>query len=250
MGKDDSDTEISMLSYGEGIAPWYDKFTGEPPGFGACLDILSELAGDGPALELGIGTGRVAIPLAERGVSVTGIELSPAMIAELRRKPGSDKLRVIEGNFAKFSMPDEFSLVYCVYVTFESLLTQADQISCFRAIGEALMPDGSLVLEMRTVDTSIFDRGQRMHVFRIGERHLTFTASMYDALSQVVTVQRVVIDDGELRTFPMRHRMSTVSEIDLLAEIGGLRLVERYSSWDRAPFAGDSPFHISVFKRR
>ena len=234
-------------TYGERIAGVYDEwYASVNPDM---IGTLAELAGSGPALELGIGTGRVALPLLERGVEVHGIDASPAMVAKLREKLGGDRVPVTIGDFAGVDVQGEFSLVYVVFNTFFGLLTQEEQVACFRNVARRLAPGGVLVLELFVPDLSRFDRGQRMHANQVGAEHAMLDVSVHDPVRQRVDTQHVLITSGGVRLYPVQIRYAWPSELDLMAQLAGLRLRHRWAGWLREPFTAASGNHVSVYER-
>jgi SAM-dependent methyltransferase len=238
-------------TYGDRIAAVYDAWvapaveqTTEP-----AVDFLAELAADGSALELGIGTGRVAVPLAGRGVRVAGIDASEAMVAQLRAKPGGADLTVVVADFADVPIAGRFRLVYVVFNTFFALLEQEAQLRCFRAVAEHLEPEGRFVIEAFVPDPSMFDRGQRVAVTQVEVDRVRLDATRHDPVAQRVTTQHVLIGQAGLVLLPVQLRYAWPSELDLMARLGGLELEARYGGWRREPFTAASPSHVSVYRR-
>ena len=241
--------DYTAATYGERIADVYDGFYAHKTlDSGPTVDFLAELAGPGPALELGVGTGRIALPLAERGVEVQGIDASEAMVARLRAKPGGDEVRVTIGSFADFALEDRFPLVFVVFNTFFALTSPEEQGRCFRAVARHLTPGGAFVIEAFVPDLSRFDRGQRVQATEIGLDEVRLDVSLHDAEAQVVESQHMVIREDGVRLIPIRARYAWPSELDLMAELAGLRFRERWGGWGREPFAGSSQNHISVWE--
>ena len=237
-------------TYGDRIAEIYDARLGTPTDESAAVKFLKELAGEGPALELGIGTGRVALPLMEAGVEVHGIDTSEAMVRRLRAKPRGDEVPVTMGTFADFSLDLRSPLVYVVYNTFFGLLTQEEQISCFAAIARHLTPDGVFVMQAFVPDVRRFDADdQRVSATWVGVDEIDLETSKHDPVAQRTDSQHVVVRDGNVRIYPVRIRYAYVSELDLMARLAGLRLRERWSDWDRSPFPSPGRGHISVWER-
>jgi methyltransferase family protein len=244
--------EYDAGTYGERIAGTYDEwYRDDHPYMGppsATVAFLKELAGEGPALELGIGTGRVAIPLQKEGVEIHGIDASPAMVARLRAKPGGDQVSVTMGDFADFSLDTRFRLIYVPFNTFFGLLTQNDQISSLRAVARHLTEDGAFAAELFVPDLSRFDRGQRVAAMDIRSDEVRLDVTQSDPVGQTSTTQHVVIRQDGVRLFPVRLRFAYVAEMDLMANVAGLRLRERFADWDRTPFGSGSQKHISVYE--
>ena len=248
----DHDDGYGPSTYGDRIADVYDERYQEGPfsgDLGNTVDLLSSLAGSGAALELGIGTGRVAIPLAAAGVAVHGIDASAAMVERLRSKPGGDAIPVTIGDFRDFSFDERFALIYVPFNTFFGLLTQDDQITCFRAVSRHLAPDGVFVMEAFVPDLARFDRGQRVSAIRVDPDEVSLDVSIYDPVAQVNDTQHVVISEAGTHLYPVRIRFAFPAELDLMARLAGLRLRERWADWDRTPFTGTSGKHISVWER-
>ncbi|QER87482.1 class I SAM-dependent DNA methyltransferase [Streptomyces tendae] len=216
---------------------------------GPTVDFLAELAGDGRALEFAIGTGRVGVPLRERGVPVTGIELSEPMAAVLRRKVDEDTLPVVIGDMATTVVPGTFTLVYLVYNTISNLLTQDEQVECFRNAARHLAPGGRFVVELGVPPLRSLPLGQVAVPFDVSERHLGFDT--FDLVEQMLVSHHFTRDrdDGRYRRDASRHRYAWPAELDLMARIAGLGLERRVADWDGSPFAQDSPKHISVWRR-
>jgi SAM-dependent methyltransferase len=239
-------------TYGDRIAEIFDEryaasFAEDTAG---AVSFLKELAGDGPALELGIGTGRVALPLAHAGIEVHGIDASDAMVAKMRAKPGGGRIPVTMGNFADFALDTRFRAIYVVFNTFFGLLTQEEQLSCFRAVARHLTDDGGFVMQAFVPDVTRFDvHNQRVSVETVGPGEVTLETSTHDPHAQRVDSAYVLIRDGSVRTYPVRLRYAYVSELDLMARLAGLRLRERWAGWDREPFPAGNWMHISVWER-
>jgi SAM-dependent methyltransferase len=234
--------------YGDRWAGVYDDHHGgldpEP-----AVDFLAGLSGDGRVLELAIGTGRVALPLARRGVSVEGVDASEAMVGQLRAKPGGESISVIIGDMAEVGVNGPFRLVYLVFNTLFGLLSQARQAECFRNVARVLDPDGMFVIECFVPDLSRFDRGQRVQTLAVTEDSAIFELSRHDAVQQRVTTQLVTLDGDGMHMRPVAIRYSWPTELDLMAGQAGLRVAERYGGWDRRPFDSTSGGHVSVYRR-
>ncbi|MGY3848368.1 class I SAM-dependent DNA methyltransferase [Streptomyces hydrogenans] len=215
---------------------------------GPTLDFLAALAGDGRALEFAIGTGRVGVPLRERGVPVVGIELSEHMTAVLRRKTDADTLPVVIGDMATTVVPGEFSLVYLVYNTITNLLTQDEQVACFRNAARHLAPGGRFVIELGVPPLRFLPPGQLAVPFDVSERHLGFDT--FDLVEQVLVSHHLTReDDGRYRRGNSRHRYAWPAELDLMARIAGLEPERRVADWDGTPFTQDSVKHVSVWRK-
>lgn len=216
---------------------------------GPALAFLTELAGDGRALEFAIGTGRVGIPLRGRGVPVVGIELSEHMAAVLRRKADEDTLPVTIGDMATTVVPGGFTLVYLVYNTISNLLTQDEQVDCFRNAARHLEPGGRFVIELLVPPLRFLPPGRTVVPFDVSERHLGFDT--VDLVEQMLVSHHFTRDgdDGRYRRANSRHRYAWPAELDLMARIAGLELERRVADWDGAPFTQDSAKHISVWRK-
>lgn len=216
---------------------------------GPTLDFLAALAGDGRALEFAIGTGRVGVPLRERGVPVVGIELSEHMAAVLRRKADEETLPVALGDMATTVVPGTFSLVYLVYNTISNLLTQDEQVECFRNAARHLAPGGRFVVELGVPPLRFLPPGQIAVPFDVSERHLGFDT--FDLVEQLLVSHHLTRDgdDGRYRRGSSRHRYAWPAELDLMARIAGLEPERRVADWNGAPFTQDSTKHVSVWRK-
>lgn len=224
---------------------WPDLF--EPAVVDPAVSFLADLAGAGAALELGIGTGRLALPLSQRGVRVHGIELSPAMVAQLEAMPGSDDVGVTIGDFASTRVGGTFTLAYLVRNTITNLTTQDEQVACFRNVADHLEPGGCFVIEVYIPELQRLPPGETIHVFTRTPTHLGFEE--YDVATQISFSHHYWDFDGQLETFSSPHRYVWPSELDLMARLNGMRLRERWSDWNREPFTSDSRQHVSVWEK-
>jgi SAM-dependent methyltransferase len=236
--------------FGEPVAATYDETSDEmfaPEVVNPTVDFLAELAGAGRALELGIGTGRIALPLAARGVPVHGIELSKAMAARLRAKPGGDGIGVTIGDFSSAKAEGTFSLAYLVFNTIMNLTTQAAQVACFRNVAEHLEPSGCFVIEVGVPELRRLPPGERYVIFDFSEAH--WGIDEYDVLNQGLISHHFqkVGDKVEKSSGPFRYVWP--AELDLMAQMAGLELRERWSGWKREPFTSDSTNHVSVWSK-
>ncbi len=200
-------------------------------------------------LELAIGTGRLALPLVERGLEVHGIDASERMVEKLRAKPGGDAIPVTMGDFADVGVEGEYRLIFIAFNTLFALLTQDDQLRCFANAAEHLTDDGLFVVEAFRPDLGRFDRGQRTNVFRVDAEQVMLDASRHDPLEQRVDSQHIVITEAGTKLYPVSIRYAFPSELDLMARLAGLELRERWGSWKREPFTADSNRHVSVYAR-
>jgi SAM-dependent methyltransferase len=233
-------------TYGERIASLYDElYSDYDP---AAIELLAELAQGGRALELAIGTGRIAIPLQAKGVPVAGIDASEAMVARLRAKPEGAGIPVTMGNFADVSVDEKFDLIYIVFNTFYALLAQEEQIRCFANVATHLKPGGHFLIEAFVPDLGRFDRGQRVSVVNLGSERVQLDASQHDFAKQLVHSRHILISEEGIRLFPVRLRYVWPSEMDLMARLAGLALAERWGGWRREPFTSASGSHISIYR--
>jgi SAM-dependent methyltransferase len=212
------------------------------------VSFLADLAGEGAALELGIGTGRVALPLSQRGVRVHGIELSPAMVDELRTKPGADGVGVTIGDFATTKLEGTFTLAYLVRNTIMNLNTQDEQVDCFRNVAAHLEPGGCFVIEVMVPTLRQLPPGETVRAFTLTPTHLGFDEYV-DLAAQISVSHHYWVVDGRLETFSAPFRYVWPTELDLMARLAGMTLRERWSDWNREPFTGDSRSHISVWQK-
>ena len=237
------------------VAATYDEDTAAMSGevaLAPMLDLLQELAGGGPALEFAIGTGRVALPLAARGVPVSGIEHSPDMLARLRAKPDGDAARipVVVGDMATSRMQDAgaYRLVYLVFNTLGNLTTQDAQVECFRNAAHHLAPGGRFLVEIEVPALRRLVPGERLVVFDRSDDHIGIDE--YDVATQAMWSHHASFrSDGRVERFSMPFRYVWPAELDLMARIAGMRLVHRWADWSRAPFTSESPSHVSVWEK-
>jgi SAM-dependent methyltransferase len=234
--------------YGARWASVYDdRYGGVDPA--PAVDFLAGLADGGRVLELAIGTGRIALPLARRGVIVAGVDASAAMLERLRAKPGGDSIPVTIADMAQVGVSGPFRLVYLVANTLFGLLSQARQAECFHNVASVLDPDGMFVIECFVPDLTRFDRDQRVETLAVTEDAAIVEFSRHDAAQQRVTTQVVTLDGDGVHLRPVAIRYSWPGELDVMARQAGLRLAHRYSGWDRQPFDASSGQHISVYQR-
>jgi SAM-dependent methyltransferase len=236
-------------TYGDRIADVYDDRP-EVKAQVIGVDLLAELAGSGPVLELGIGTGRVALPLAARGVRVHGIDASRAMVQRMHAKPGGDDIPIAIGDMADLPTPGgPYSLAFVVFNTFFAILTQADQVRCFENVAAALEPGGRFLIEAFVPDLGRFDRGQRTSAMRVAVDEVHLDATVYDPIAQRVDGEHVILRDGEpVRMLPVSLRFAWPSELDLMARLAGMELEVRYGGWAKEPFAPECEKHVSVYR--
>jgi SAM-dependent methyltransferase len=237
----------TVSTYGERIAEFYDER--HLPLEEAGVRLLSELAGRGRALELGVGTGRVALPLAARGVEVHGIDASPAMVERMRAKPGGDAVQVTFGDFEAAEAEGEFALVYVVFNTFFALLSQEAQVRCFRNVARRLADGGVFLIEAFVPDIARYTGGQVVNAAEVTAERAILDLSRHDRARQYVTGQMIVLTDGQVRLYPVQLRYAWPSELDLMGRLAGLSLRERWGGWNRTPFTAESRHHVSVYER-
>jgi SAM-dependent methyltransferase len=228
------------------VAERYDASLGErgrSDVVGATVDFLAELAGDGRALELGVGTGRIAIPLAERGVRVHGIDLSPDMVGQLRAKPGGADIPVTIGDFSTARVEGAFSVVYLVFNTINNLTTQDGQVACFANAAAHLEPGGCFVIEV-----GVPSPREPLRVFDLSDTHVGIDE--YDAYTQRLVSHHFTLVDGRWELLSMPFRSVSPAELDLMARIAGMRLRDRWGDWTREPFTAASTKHVSVWQKQ
>jgi SAM-dependent methyltransferase len=236
--------------FGEGVAERYDDSSSEmfdPAVIEPTVDFLAGLAKDGAALELGIGTGRVALPLSRRGVTVCGIDLSSAMAEQLKAKPGADRIQVALGDFATTRVPGEFTLAYLVYNTINNLTTQDDQVSCFQNAAAHLQPGGCFVIEVGVPQLQRLPPGETVRPFTVTSSRLGFDE--YDIANQGLVSHHYWMEDDRFRGLSVPFRYVWPAELDLMARLAGMTLRERWSGWNREPFTSESRKHISVWQK-
>jgi SAM-dependent methyltransferase len=236
--------------FGEHVASTYDERTAgmfdaavvEP-----VVELLTRLAGDGGALEFGIGTGRIALPLAARGVRVAGIDSSEAMVARLRAKPGGDRIDVTFGDFASARVSGEFSVVYLVFNTIFNLVTQDAQVACFENAASHLRTGGRFVIETSVPDLQLLPPGQTIVPFRADPGGVSF--DVYDVVTQRFSSQHYVFSGSGVEAHPFEFRYAWPAELDLMARIAGLRLQHRFAGWQEEPFTALSRSHVSLYAK-
>jgi len=236
--------------FDERVAAGYDESAAEmfdAEIVGPAIDFLAEIAGGGRALELGIGTGRIALPLVQRGVPVYGIDLSEAMVARLRAKPGGEDIGVTIGDFATTEVKGLFSVAYLVFNTIMNLTTQAAQVECFRNVAAHLEPGGCFVIEVGVPGLQRLPPGETIHAFDVSETRWGFDE--YDVKTQGLTSHHFEIVDGRVERLSIPFRYVWPSELDLMAQLGGMRLRERWAGWKREPFTSESRQHVSVWEQ-
>jgi len=236
--------------FGESVAARYDESSAEmftPDAVEPAVDVLAELAGSGRALELGVGTGRIALPLSRRGVEVHGIDMSRAMVERMRAKPGGAEIGVTIGDFATAKVEGGFSLAYLVFNTIMNLTSQDAQVDCFRNVAEHLAPGGRFVIEVAVPDLRRLPPGQNAVPFHVGEGRLGF--DVYDVATQSMSSHHVRVEDGRGSYLAVPFRYVWPAELDLMARLAGMRLRERWDGWTGEPFTSDSRQHVSVWEK-
>ncbi|HUQ23213.1 MAG TPA: class I SAM-dependent methyltransferase [Gaiellaceae bacterium] len=238
--------------FGDRVAARYDEsaeISGmfDPAVVDPAVDLLVELAEGGSALELGIGTGRIAVPLARRGVPVHGIELSRAMTAKLREKPGGADIEVTIGDFATARSGGTFSLAYVVFNTIMNLTTQEAQVACFRNVAAQLEPGGRFLVEVVVPDLQRLPPGETVRPFHVSESRWGFDE--YDVVRQGLISHHLEIVGGRAERSSMPFRYVWPAELDLMAQLAGMELSDRWSGWKREPFTSDSRSHVSVWRK-
>jgi SAM-dependent methyltransferase len=236
--------------FGEHVAARYDESSADmfdPAVVDPVVDFLANLAGDGAALELGIGTGRIALPLARRGVQIHGIDLSEAMVARLRAKEGAEQIGVTIGDFATATVDTSFSLAYLVFNTINNLTTQDEQVACFQNVAAHLQPGGCFVIEVGVPELRRLPPGDTFVAFDVSSTHLGFDE--YDVAKQGLISHHHSLVDGQWEAASVPFRYVWPAELDLMARIAGMTLKERWSGWKREPFTSESTKHVSVWEK-
>ncbi len=243
--------EYGTGTFGELYAERYDEMYEDPMVTEThdSVETLAELAGGGKVLELAIGTGRVALPLAGRGLTVHGIEASEAMVAKLREKPGGSAIPVEIGDMAEARVEGTFDLIYLVFNTIFNLTTQKAQVRCFKNAARHLSPRGMFVVETVVPDFSEYVDGQRMKGSWANMDAARFEIAIQDRVAQTVAFQRIVISEDGTRMVPHFMRYAWPSELDLMAQLAGLERRDRWAWWDRSPFTADSKSHVTLYVR-
>ena len=237
-------------TFGERMADVYDSWYGTRRAGETtqqAVEVLADLARSGAVLELGIGTGRLALPLAARGLAVHGIDASEAMVAKLREKPGAGAIRVTLGDFADVAVDGAFDLVFVAFNTLFNLTSQDAQVRCFRNVARRLTAGGLFVVEAFVPDLSGFVKDQAVRTVHLTTDSATLEASLHDPVAQTVQYQYLEIGRDGVRLFPVPMRYAWPSELDLMARLAGLELWERWAGWDRSPFTASSASHVSVY---
>jgi SAM-dependent methyltransferase len=238
-----------VMSFDENAAEGYDDDAQRGDEM-ATVSFLEQLAQGGPALELAIGTGRIALPLAARGIRVDGIDFSPAMVARLRAKPGGDQIAVTMGNFADVALPGSYALIYVVFNTLFNLLTQDEQVRCFENVAARLTAGGSFVVEGGVpAEFYRLRNHQYVDLEAVGVDNVRLDAARFDPVTQRLEETHLSLSSTGIQLNPIVTRYAWPAELDLMARIAGLRLKERWSGWSREPFLADSANCVSVYGR-
>jgi SAM-dependent methyltransferase len=240
--------EYGPATYGDRIADVYDEWFTVPTDTDEAADFLAGLAGEGPALELGIGTGRIALPLAHRGVTVHGIDASESMVAKLRLKPGGPEIPVTIADFADVPVEGAYQLIFVAFNTLFALLTQEDQVRCFANVAAHLTEGGVFVVQAFVPDVTLYHRGSRVATQFVSADTAVIDIGELEMATQQVTAQHVVIKDGRVTMYPVKLRFAYPPELDLMARLARLRLRERWAGWNREPFGPASGQHVSVYE--
>ncbi|HVN29379.1 MAG TPA: class I SAM-dependent methyltransferase [Candidatus Binataceae bacterium] len=242
-------TDYDESTYGERIAEIYDGLYDVVRGDASqIVEFLAPLAKGRRVLELGIGTGRIAAPMAQRGIRMHGVDSSPAMVAKLRAKSGGAEIAVEMGSFANLKIGGRFSLIYVVFNTLFALPTQEEQVRCFMRVAKRLAADGAFVVEAFVPDLSRYDHGQRTSTTILSDARTIIELSQLDIATQRVRSQHMIVEDAGIHRYPVELRFAYPAELDLMARIAGMRLRERWGGWDRRPFTSECFNHVSVYE--
>ena len=240
--------EYKASTYGDRIAGVYDEFY-RPANIPERVEVLAELAAGGRALELGIGTGTYALPLAARGVQVHGIDASEAMVDQLRTKEGGATFPITIGDFADVEVEGTFSLIFVICNTFFMLTGQEEQIRCFENVASHLDESGVFLVHAFVPDVAMFDKGPHISADLPDLASVRMDVAIHDAMNQVVDFRHLHLREDGIRMYPGRLRYVWPSELDLMARLAGLRLRDRWADWHRSPFTSESRSHVSVYER-
>lgn len=242
-------TGYDPTEYGARIAAEYDDIYDEVFDTDAAVACLAELADGGDVLELGVGTGRLAIPLVARGVAVHGVDASEEMLVRLAAKPGGAGIPVTLGDFAEVSVAGEFSLVVLAINTVFALPTQDAQVRCFQNAARHLVPGGRFVVEAWVPDLTQFHRGQSVRPRDVSGDRVALVVARHDPIHQRMLTTQVHLSDAGVRLYPANHRYAWPAELDLMARLAGLHLEQRWGDWQRGPYTAESTAHVSVYRR-
>jgi SAM-dependent methyltransferase len=235
--------------YGARYAQNYDEWHSWFMDTEGAVEGLAALAGDGPVLDLGAGTGRLAVPLVERGLAVHAIEISPEMVAQLLAKPGGDRVEVVVGDMTTATAPGEFTLAYVGHNTIVALPDQRAQVRLFANAAAHLRPGGRFALESQVRRRVDWDDTSSTRVLAVGPDQVRYQVSLWDPVTSVMSANLVELTPDGPRFHPLSGRMVTHAEMDLMAELAGLELEERWADWKRAPFTADARMHVSVYRK-
>lgn len=238
-------------TYGDRFAGIYDEVHAHlstPDAVDPMVDVLTDLAGEGRALELGIGTGRIAVPLAQRGVEVHGLDASEAMVAKMREKPGGADIPVTIGDFEQLGIEGPYSLIYVVFNTLFALPSQEAQVNCFRSVAEHLTDDGAFLIEAFVPDMTRFDRDQRVSTGIVEHDLVAIDLDRHDPTTQTVASSHIYITPEGVEMYPVDIRYAWPAELDLMAQLAGMRLRSRWADWRRNPFTAASTSHVSIYE--
>ncbi len=233
------------------VAAHYDDAVADrfrPDAVEPAVAVLAELAGDGRVVEFAVGTGRLALPLAATGTTVHGIDLSEPMLAELRKKPGADLVTLTAGDMTETRVCSDATLVYLVFSTIGNLRTQAEQVACFRNAAAHLRAGGRFVIENGVPKLHQLPPGETIRPFDVSPHHLGFDEYV-DRVHQILVSHHYFVEGDRVRTVSGAFRYTWPSELDLMAELAGMVLENRWAGWDRGPFHGDAPSHVSVWRK-
>ena len=242
-------TTFDPTAYGaSGIAEEYDELYESEWETGPAVDRIAELAGAGPVLELGIGTGRLALPLLERGLEVHGVDASAEMVAQLRSKPGGDRIPVVIGDFADADAGRDFRLLVMAFNTIFALPDQEAQVACFANAARHLIPGGAFVVEAWIPDIGAFRHNRLVRPRIMGTDRISIETVQLDPVEQMMRTTQAVLTNGSVRLYPANHRYAWPAELDLMARLAGLHRETRWADWSGAPFTGDSRGHVTVYR--
>jgi len=235
--------------YGDAFADIYDELYPPGPEIDGVVSGIQSLSEGGPVLELGVGTGRIALPASEAGVEITGMDASQAMLDRLGGKPGGDRLNTFVGDFSATPLGGPYSLVFVAFNTLFTLLDQASQVACFQNVARSLRPGGRFVVEAFVPDLGRFDRGQRTSVTTIEQDLVQVDVAQHDLSTQRVSAALVLLSSDGTQILPVDIRYAWPAELDLMARLAGLEFETRWQWWDATPFTSDSQRHVSTWSK-
>ena len=242
---------MASITWQQELADVYDETSAAmfaPHVVGPAVDVLFELANGGPSLEFAVGTGRIALPLSARGAMVQGLELSQPMVDQMAKKPGADQVPVVVGNMTSTRVPGTFSLVYLVWNTIMNVTTQAEQVAVFANAARHLDPGGHFVVEVMVPQLRLFPAGEHRRVFNLSDNHIGIE-TIDDLVGQITTSHHWMTVDGRLVRDSAPFRYVWPAELDLMGQLAGLRLVDRWAGWTKKPFTSDSTNQVAVFEK-